>query len=91
MGSGGVSGAMLVQTATTSWPRPKEMIARNGRGSSVKNHSTVAKSLKGFCVGSPRNGGMDGEVGECSGRTKDDLRIHRGRGEADLMKEPFQS
>ena len=39
---------------------------------------------------------MDGEVGEgeCSGRTreaKDDLRIHRGRGEADLTKEPFQS
>ena len=28
---------------------------------------------------------------ECSGRTKDDLRIHRGRGETDLMKEPSQS
>ena len=36
---------------------------------------------------------MDGEVGEgeCSGRTKDDLRINRGRGETDLMKEPLHS
>ena len=46
-GSGGSGGAMG-RRATTSWPppRPKEMIARNGRGS-VKNHSAIAKSLKG--------------------------------------------
>ena len=64
MGSGG-------HTATSaSWPRPKEMIARNGRGS-VKNHSTIAKSLKGgSLLGSWRNGGMDGEGGEWSGRKK---------------------
>ena len=62
MGSGG-------HTATSaSWPRPKEMIARNGRGS-VKNHSAIAKSLKGATLLFWVHRGMDGK-GETGGRAE---------------------